>query len=74
MRGTQCRITKEDVNKLHNMLFIQLHLCQWAIKGKNKTCTMRNNYLFKNNYCYELNNSEKVFIFHIVPICVVNVL
>lgn len=31
---------------------------------------MRNNYLFNNNCCFELK-TQKVFIFHIVPICVV---
>lgn len=30
---------------------------------------MRNNYLFNNNCCFELI-TEKVFIFRIVPMCV----
>lgn len=72
MKEMQCRIMKEDVNKLPRVLFTDLHLCQWPMKGKNEKCTLRNNYLFNNNCCFELK-TQKVFIFHIVPICVVKV-
>lgn len=73
MKGMQCRIMKEDVNKLPSVLFTELHLCQWPTKGKkNEKCTMRSNYLFNNNHCFEMK-TQKVSIFHIVPICVVKV-
>lgn len=70
MKEAQCLITKEDANELPNMLVTELHLCPWPVKGKNEKCTMRNNYLFNNNGCFEVK-TQKVFIFNIVPVCVV---
>lgn len=45
MTEVQCRIMKEDVNKLPNVLITKFQLCQWPIKEKNEKCIMRNNYL-----------------------------